>query len=1148
MPFHRISQWTGGFFKDTSLTKIGLEVHLGHAGKPCPGLTDEWCDTDDEGDHLTEGPWIPLINDPRLTTVVDTSGLHSLMIRFCKCTDAMSPDMQLLETSLFPASFTSPKTAFTFAVLDDFLLDNLECGTSAMNYYTCSLIWFQQWRQVKQLKWHGFGHEKQKPKEGELALFCPACPQPGVNLNLSERNESDPVWLYSRSLVMDGNFKAEHLYPTNLTDEVALTDGLGFMSAILETTSARKAREAKVHARRRKAKVIREMETYALENLVDSGWMLPDGWRYRALKRGKARARIRREAREVARMLRVAWESCASLNTAISHHERHESLHRYKMHLSQAQDIVQRSECNNHRAVNQANASRHKLEATGIGGSLGYNTYGIDQAFTFYDINCQYNKHLRKQIEESPYLDLPWGMDIIPGIGLWHVHSHQDKCYVQYASNFITGAARIDSEIMETLWAPLNIISLSARGMSTPHRKECLDFQMNDCNFMKMIRISKFLCRKFKEAVQGVQDSRHAFDRLSETAEDDTLVKWEAEAVAAQDDRLHNPSSMDIYKVRLKKSPTRKQQELHLLNRQAQWPAGEIHHGAATWLACGITLEESQVALLIDVKKLGKRPMDTQKLAIARRRDRLQGQLDEFVRVAVTFLGDELHRCDHLDGMTVMLDTAELDSVGSSCEEPDRPDDEDRYDIPVEFNLETVVIPLPSNISIERCAQWGVADLVLQEISLREGQANDALHAIRVNLADKAILFCTTVWSAKSQARSTRAWARVHSVDKVLHLNAQIYSKCHKQLIHLGADDLLTKYRPLEKADLKATTVVADPNVHGQRNNTLAWFWSIDVEGDSANNDWMNEFYRVHWLRTLTLRDRWAEELLLVGREMIWTVEFFIHKSQQWVGRMQQADATHMVGHSCYAARQAQIYLRLSQHAQNSFDRTKGLVVVSLLLLDWPPSSLHATGTIYLGRQLTKQVLSGTFSGRQMYIHQVVSSYRYDWWKDCFDRLGSELPVLNMHEVMEMTQDHFEQLVADGSNAVTTQIKLARWAMDNSLDHIYTCMQLWASVFNCAAVICNRQCPLHRDPRSAPEGFNVMTSVGHYCGGLMTLSNLGIQLHYNSGAMVACSGHIIRHGITFTGDHIVWTWFMRDSLHNFVGTPRPQYATYMDVY
>ncbi|KAG0693024.1 hypothetical protein DFH29DRAFT_881794 [Suillus ampliporus] len=63
----------------------------------------------------------------------------------------------------------------------------------------------------------------------------------------------------------------------------------------------------------------------------------------------------------------------------------------------------------------------------------------------------------------------------------------------------------------------------------------------------------------------------------------------------------------------------------------------------------------------------------------------------------------------------------------------------------------------------------------------------------------------------------------------------------------------------------------------------------------------------------------------------------------------------------------------------------------------------------------------------------------------------------------------------------------------------------------------------------------------------LLLKGLIIQLQYNSGAMVGCSGHIVRHGVTFTGDWIVWTWFMRDSLHNFVGTPQPQYVKYMDV-
>ncbi|KAG2114326.1 uncharacterized protein F5147DRAFT_650104 [Suillus discolor] len=58
--------------------------------------------------------------------------------------------------------------------------------------------------------------------------------------------------------------------------------------------------------------------------------------------------------------------------------------------------------------------------------------------------------------------------------------------------------------------------------------------------------------------------------------------------------------------------------------------------------------------------------------------------------------------------------------------------------------------------------------------------------------------------------------------------------------------------------------------------------------------------------------------------------------------------------------------------------------------------------------------------------HRMVLNYRYDWWKDRFDCLGLELPVLNVHEVMEMTQDHFEQLPMGAmlvlGPAVTSQV------------------------------------------------------------------------------------------------------------------------------
>jgi hypothetical protein len=48
------------------------------------------------------------------------------------------------------------------------------------------------WRDIQTRKRFGFGHEKDEPGLGSLALFCPACPQPGVNLPDDWKDSADP--------------------------------------------------------------------------------------------------------------------------------------------------------------------------------------------------------------------------------------------------------------------------------------------------------------------------------------------------------------------------------------------------------------------------------------------------------------------------------------------------------------------------------------------------------------------------------------------------------------------------------------------------------------------------------------------------------------------------------------------------------------------------------------------------------------------------------------------------------------------------------------------------------------------------------------------------------------------------------------------
>jgi hypothetical protein len=99
--------------------------------------------------------------------------------------------------------------------------------------------------------------------------------------------------------------------------------------------------------------------------------------------------------------------------------------------------------------------------------ALKYNMEGINRAILLYDIMCQYWKNLKRRFDGNPYLTFPDAVEILRGIGLFHVHGHKDECYGRFAPTFIPGAGMVDGEVLETLWAVLNGISDSIRSQST---------------------------------------------------------------------------------------------------------------------------------------------------------------------------------------------------------------------------------------------------------------------------------------------------------------------------------------------------------------------------------------------------------------------------------------------------------------------------------------------------------------------------------------------------------------------------------------------------------------------------------------------------------------------------------------------------------
>ena len=178
-PFHRITKWDGQCFVRAALWQTGLVLQLGHGGMACPlqpsyeaslggsslgntpGSTpmdngegmaeldaDEACDSEKDEDWIDEDERTLQEDDLKppqeskglrgdsWMLVVHTNGIHYLRIRYCKCPGHADHHEQLLASRLYAASIRRPGTVFTFHVLDDFYLENLECKTPARNYFS----------------------------------------------------------------------------------------------------------------------------------------------------------------------------------------------------------------------------------------------------------------------------------------------------------------------------------------------------------------------------------------------------------------------------------------------------------------------------------------------------------------------------------------------------------------------------------------------------------------------------------------------------------------------------------------------------------------------------------------------------------------------------------------------------------------------------------------------------------------------------------------------------------------------------------------------------------------------------------------------------------------------------------------------------
>nr|VWO96150.1 Amino acid permease family protein [Ganoderma boninense] len=929
-PLHRIEFWSGMYYRAAWLRQLGVQIHCGHRGRPCPtdvnynpedvaasvpggaatplartadsvasaplfGATasagraddaDEQTDEEEDVPFLVEEPdselededgdfyyganadaFLPVVSDlpwmgdgpqqpqpsskaasgaqgthghVRMVVVVDTDGIHELPFTFCTCLNAPREDVQLLDLGYYPASIHRPKTVFTIRLLDDFLLTNKECKTSTRNYYNKLrrttnpafphmvpdrykelLRVSRQWRNQQMRKTAGFGHRGDTIGPGDLAVRCPACPQPGCNLPEGwERDEKQ--WKYTRSIVLDGNFSAQHRKMRNPEDDVALADGHAFM-------------------------------------VTDAP---------------------------------------------------------YKQHLQTAAEFNEKSTCHDHRAVMNATMDRGNLEATGIGAAacsrhgffaphacvdfqqgerqrnmdyilhwIFFYLNGLKRVIILYDIICQFFIHLFARFDKSPHLHMPPGLTILRGIGQFHVHGHMAKCFPRFSLNFIFGAGVQDGEIIETLWNKTNAVADSTRGMSSAHRREVIDDHMNDSNWMSL---------------------------------PGSCTRWREEADAADAGRSENPAVMDIYDVSSTPLPTRKEVQVMLAQKELIEGAGGEAFGAAHWIASGLRIEETKLAVAYAARRVNASSGTQTRLSLVQQRQRLASSIAAFHKAG------HRHIPGYLPGDGGELGT-DPTAFGAEWDEDHGEPGTSAADLPLD-RPEVHPIGLPSTLGIEFLAQMDLLDLAKKERQLREGQLNDALQGIRTGIGYKSLLYRAKVRNASSYRAKLRSFDDIHVADEGVRKHVRVYQQARQAMERLfdadnSADEqaLLAfhlRYKEIKKEDLKVSTAAIESFTPGLRNAHSAWFWNVSDTAAGEETQWVQDYRRMLWLRAYARKCRWDEELELVPFEMECTIRSFERKAVEWE-ELAGIDITE--GHGAYAQRQVELWRTLRDHASAAF-------------------------------------------------------------------------------------------------------------------------------------------------------------------------------------------------------------------------------------
>ncbi|KAJ7159910.1 hypothetical protein C8R43DRAFT_1086852 [Mycena crocata] len=263
-----------------------------------------------------------------------------------------------------------------------------------------------------------------------------------------------------------------------------------------------------------------------------------------------------------------------------------------------------------------------------------------------YDIVCQWWKGLEGRVVELPSLfRLILAMTLIRFvIPKMHIHGHTTKCQDEFSLNLVPGSAGTDGEGIERLWANIGGVATSTREMGPGTREDTLNCHWGHWNWQKLVGLGSALA--LTEGIAERLRTRLDKAKIDYAAQMESLTAFtqqQAERVPTWLKMVQvferNPHATNPYTSPIK-GPTQaevllKFEEEEAARVQAGIPG--IHRvSPGSFIAAGLEVEDQQRRARIEIA-LKKAKTTAQKISVSATRRKLTNSIRRLRKLQATY-------------------------------------------------------------------------------------------------------------------------------------------------------------------------------------------------------------------------------------------------------------------------------------------------------------------------------------------------------------------------------------------------------------------------------------------------------------------------------------------------------------------------------